>query len=163
MDTNLALAERLRGAIERAVARMRAIPEDASARPPAPGKWSPRELVGHLLDSACNNHGRFVRAQLDDGLVHPGYDQDAWVRVQAPNAAPWGELVELFRLYNLHLARVVEAADPGALNRTRRRHNLHEIGFATPAFDAPVTLAGFVADYVDHLEHHVAALPGGDG
>jgi hypothetical protein len=53
-------------------------PERAAARP-APGKWSPKEIVGHLIDSASNNHGRFVRAQLRDDLRFDGYEQAEWV------------------------------------------------------------------------------------
>ena len=44
----------------------------------APGKWSRKEIVGHLIDSAANNHARFVRAQRTDHLLFEGYDPDAW-------------------------------------------------------------------------------------
>src|SRR6185503_3729287 len=64
-----------------AAARLRAITDDAASTRPAPGKWSPKEIVGHLIDSAVNNQARFVRAQLQDDLIFPGYDQDAWVHV----------------------------------------------------------------------------------
>ena len=45
-------------------------------------KWSAKQIIGHLVDSAANNHQRFVRAQFSDDLVFPGYDQEEWVRVQ---------------------------------------------------------------------------------
>ena len=49
--------------------------------------------LGHLIDSAVNNHARFVRAQLQDDLVFPGYDQDGWVRVQRYDERSWPALV----------------------------------------------------------------------
>lgn len=62
--------------------RLRAIDEkDASLRP-GPGKWSKKEILGHLIDSAANNHQRFVRLQLAQRLELPGYEQEGWVSVQ---------------------------------------------------------------------------------
>jgi hypothetical protein len=74
-----------------------------SAVPRAEGKWSPREIIGHLIDSASNNHQRFVRAQFTDDLVFAGYEQEGWVRVQNYQGEDWTELVQLWRLYNQHI------------------------------------------------------------
>ena len=101
--------DELRSVVERSTPALLALSEDASAQYPAPGKWSPREVLGHLIDSASNNHQRFVRAQVQGGLVFSGYDQDAWVTVQQYQHAPWTELVTLWRAFNLHLARVMAA------------------------------------------------------
>ena len=101
-------AQRLRDAVAHATPLLLALDADASARPLATGKWSPREIVGHLIDSAANNHQRFVRGQLQDDLVFLGYAQEDWVRVQHYADAPWPDLVALWRLYNLHLARVMD-------------------------------------------------------
>ena len=75
-------AQRLRDAVAHATPLLLAIEADVSAQPLSPGKWSPREIVGHLIDSAANNHQRFVRGQLHDDLVFLGYAQEDWVRVQ---------------------------------------------------------------------------------
>ena len=64
-------ADDLRATVVRASASLAAMPDEAAARRPAPGKWSPKEIVGHLVDSAANNHQRFVRAQSQDDLVFP--------------------------------------------------------------------------------------------
>ena len=72
-----------RRTIDRAAERLGTFDDIEAGRPTAPGKWSKKEIVGHLIDSAANNHGRFVRAQLQDDLVFAGYDQDAWVRCSA--------------------------------------------------------------------------------
>jgi hypothetical protein len=150
-------AQRLRDAVESATPRLLAIDDAASARPPAPGKWSPREIVGHLVDSAANNHQRFVRGQLQDDLVFLGYAQEDWVRVQDYAHAPWADLVALWRLYNLHLARVMESAPADRRLAPRARHNIQEIGFAAP-IEATATLDGIMLDYVEHLLHHLRQL-----
>src|SRR5215210_9234074 len=120
----------LRSAIEKSAPLLVKMSDESSRRRPAPGKWSPREIVGHLIDSAANNHQRFVRAQFQDDLVFPGYAQDDWVRAQRYDAEPWPLLVNLWRSYNLHLAHVCRHAPEGERLRERREHNLAQIGFA---------------------------------
>ena len=121
----------------------------------APGKWSRKEIIGHLIDSAANNHARFVRAQRTDHLVFEGYDPDAWVHAQRYNELPWADLVALWRQYNLHLASVMASADPEASDRPRQRHNLDQVAFRRISRDEPATLTYFMRDYVAHLEHHL--------
>jgi DinB superfamily len=150
----------LRGVVEAAARRLRALSEADSAKAPAPGKWSPRQVIGHLVDSASNNHQRFVRAQFTEDLVFPGYAQEEWVAAQDYQSVPWTELVELWRLYNLHVARVIEAAPAAARERPRARHNLDEIAWQTVPRDQPVTLEFFMRDYLAHLEHHLRQIPG---
>ena len=125
---------------------------------PAPGKWSPRELVGHLVDSASNNHQRFVRARFVDHLDFPGYDQDEWVAGQDYAGADWASLVTLWAEFNRHLARVMQATPEAALTLQRSRHSLDRIAFRPVPVDRPVTLEGFMQDYVEHLRHHLAGL-----
>ena len=64
-----ALARELSAIVEVAEPRLRALSDEASAYRPAPGKWSAHELVGHLIDSAANNHGRRLRALLSRSPV----------------------------------------------------------------------------------------------
>src|SRR5436305_2922886 len=74
--------EDFRHTVEEASARLLSISDEESAREKAPGKWSPKEIIGHLIDSASNNHQRFVRTQFRDDLAFLGYQQEAWVKVQ---------------------------------------------------------------------------------
>src|SRR5215208_6541040 len=99
----------LRSTLTSESARLLAMSESDASRHPAPGKWSPKEVIGHLIDSAANNHTRFIRAQNTDDMVFPGYDQEAWVRLQRYNDRPWSELVSLWHTYNTHIASVIEA------------------------------------------------------
>lgn len=151
-------AARLRAAVAAAVPRLLALPESDAGRRPAPGKWSPKEVIGHLVDSASNNHQRFVRARFQDDLVFPGYAQDDWVRAQRYADAPWRDLVELWRAFNLHLARVIESTPRDAAERPRARHNLDKIAFRTVPANEPATLGDFMNDYVLHLEHHLRQI-----
>ena len=80
----------LRRAVEEATPRLLAL-GDASQEPRAAGHWSPREIIGHLVDSASNNHQRFIRAQFQDDLVFDGYQQDAWVTAGDYKNAQWEE------------------------------------------------------------------------
>lgn len=138
--------------------RLMAMPDERAARRPTAGKWSPKEVIGHLIDSAAHNHGRFVRAQVEDDLVFPGYDQDAWVRLQRYNQRPWAELVSLWRSYNAHIAAVVEAIPPDRLSLQRSRHNLDQIAWRAVPRDQPATLEYFIRDYLGHMKHHLAQI-----
>ena len=152
--------EELRQVVGRATPALLAISDEASAQPQAPGKWSPREVIGHLIDSASNNHQRFVRAQFQDDLVFPGYDQDAWVRLQQYQNAPWIELVTLWRAFNMHLAHMMAATPETQRRRQRHSHNLDEIAFRTLPREQTATLEYFMSDYVGHLRHHLRQVLG---
>ena len=145
--------------ITRATPAFLEIPGPASATRPAPDRWSPREIIGHLVDSASNNHQRFVRAQLQDDLVFPGYAQNEWVSLQRYQDAPWHELVTLWRAFNLHLVRVMSAIPDEVRLRPRRNHSLNAIGFKINP-DQPARLDDLMSDYVVHLIHHVEQVLG---
>jgi uncharacterized damage-inducible protein DinB len=145
--------------LERAVPRLLALDEPASAARPGAGRWSPREIVGHLVDSACNNHLRFVRAQLQDDLVFDGYQQDAWVAAQDYQHRDWTELVTLWAFYNRHLAHVMAAVPAGRRTAPRSRHNIDRLSFRPMPGGAPAALDDLMRDYVAHLQHHLGQLP----
>jgi hypothetical protein len=134
------------------------ISDEQSRIAPAPGKWSAKEIIGHLIDSAANNHLRFVRAQFTDELIFPGYEQDQWVRLQSYNDRPWVQLLELWRQYNLHLAHVMAAIPEEVRIKARARHNLHQLAWRPVAENGSVTLEYFMRDYVGHLQHHLEQI-----
>jgi len=159
----VSVEEELRSAVVAATPRLLALSEADAARAPAPGKWSPKEVIGHLIDSASNNHGRFVRAQFEDDLVFLEYEQDSWVVSQRYRTAPWRELVELWRLLNLHIARVIEALPPWVRERPRAQHNFDRTAWRPVPRETPTTLEYFLRDYVGHLKHHLGQIPGAAG
>lgn len=136
-------------------ARLQQVSELVAARRPAQDKWSCKEIIGHLIDSAAHNHQRFVRAQFQDDLVFSGYAQVEWVSVQNYQNASWQNLVRLWREFNLHLAHVIESMSATERLRSRHRHNLNELAWKQVPADRPTTLDYFMRDYVDHLHHHL--------
>jgi len=148
----------LLNAVRDASALLDEVPEEVAARRPAPGKWSIKEIVGHLVDSAANNHQRFVRARVQDTLVFPGYAQDEWVAAQQYQDAPWRSLLTLWREYNMHIARMMELTPVPVRLREHTRHNLHELAWQPVPADRPATLDYFMRDYVGHLQHHLRQI-----
>lgn len=132
--------------VNTSTAALGAISEADAAVRPAPGRWSKKEILGHLIDSAANNHQRFVRLQLAAELTLPGYEQDDWVAANRYQQRPWEELVALWASYNRHLAVVIEGIDPAA-----GHHVWHH-----PSAD--YTLAFLVEDYVTHMVHHLKQI-----
>jgi hypothetical protein len=123
--------------------------EAESERRPSPERWSKKEVVGHLIDSASNNHQRFVRGQLAGGQDFPRYEQEGWVRVQGYQSARWADLIDLWRAYNTHLLHVTRGMTAPGRQAICRVGGGHE-----------VTLEWLFGDYVDHLEHHLRAMLG---
>ena len=136
-----------RSLLAMAVPRLLSISEADSSAPRAPDKWSRKEILGHLIDSASNNHQRFVRAQLSSEIRLPDYEQEAWVHTQGYQNEQWGNLVQLWNMYNLHLLHVGAGISPERLN------SLCFIGD-----NEPVTLELLFSDYVRHVKHHLEQI-----
>ncbi len=153
MDTVALSAEMLR-VVNSAEEVLRLVSVEKSRTPILAGGWSRRQVMGHLIDSASNNHQRFVRASLADSLEFPGYDQNGWARVQAAEEADWSLLVALWANYNRYLAHVIAHLPPAKLEVPCR------IGQSEP-----VTLKFLAEDYLRHMVHHlgqIGAAPIGD-
>ena len=150
--------DEFRSTLSEATPRLLAITEQESEVPRAEDKWSPKQIIGHLIDSAGNNHQRFVRAQFQEDLVFSGYEQDAWVSLQRYRDAPWEDLIALWSSFNLHIARIMDFVPKDERDRQRARHNLDEIAWNPVPRDQPATLDYFMRDYVAHLKHHLAQI-----
>jgi hypothetical protein len=116
---------------------------------PAPDSWSKREILGHLIDSAANNHQRFVRAAYNVADVFPMYDPPEWVRIQQYNNVPWESLMTLWAAYNNHLAHVIECLPEDAASAP-----------CNIGKEEPVSLEFVVTDYLRHLQHHLGKILG---
>lgn len=116
---------------------------------PAAKKWAKKEILGHLLDSASNNHQRFVRAALQGSLTFPGYDQEPLVDLQRFSEMDWNFLVDFWAAYNRFLAHVISGLPPTAAKVTCSIGN-----------NPPATLDWIAQDYVAHLRHHLNQILG---
>jgi hypothetical protein len=149
-----------RQTIESTAKQLQEMSAEQSELPRAEGKWSPKEIIGHLIDSASNNHQRFVRAQFSDDLIFAGYEQEGWVRVQNYQGEPWSELVQLWNLYNQHILHLMSLIPEDTRLKLRYRHNLHQIASDSLTEDEPVTLDWFMRDYVEHMKKHLGQILG---
>lgn len=143
------LAAQLNKIIDETAAALTHIDEAAaSAADPETRKWSKKQILGHLIDSAANNHQRFVRAPQSTGeFSFPIYRQESWVELQNYQARSWAELIAFWKSYNQHLAHVIENI-PAA-----KADTLCRIGESEP-----VSLKFLVEDYIAHLQHHITQI-----
>ena len=141
-------AARLRQAVGDAHGMLSGADDALTTVRPGPGKWCAREVLGHLIDSACNNHRRFVLGQTDVPDRWDGYTQDLWVSSQRYADEPWADLVALWVAYNRHLAHVMESAPAATAAREA----------ASPDGTRQLSLGFLMEDYVHHLNHHVGQI-----
>jgi DinB superfamily len=149
MNPMTAAIERLRFAVRTLPGVLSRFSEAESEERPSPERWTKKEVLGHLIDSASNNHQRFVRGQITAGQDFPNYQQEPWVRIQNYQAARWNDLIDLWRAYNTHLLHVAGCMSEEGQQATCR------VGGGSA-----VTLAWLFVDYVDHLEHHLQKMLG---
>jgi len=138
-----AAADRLAALLETLPPKLVAI-SDSQASEKKEGRWSKKQILGHLIDSAGNNHQRWVRAQLAPHLDFPNYAQEQWVAAQHYQSEPWPDLVNLWLLLNRHLVHIARAIAEDCLP--------HTIAIGS---NQPVTLGVLLDDYLSHLEHHL--------
>ena len=143
------LASALRAEVERASALFRGWSEADVTRNRGAGKWVRKEILGHLIDSAANNHQRFVRAQFSNPFVWPGYDQQAWVSLHGYRDRPWLELIDVWVALNHQVAAVIESVPVEKLQTSC------VIGDSVPA-----SLEWGMRDYLRHLTHHLEQIGG---
>jgi hypothetical protein len=150
--------EDFRQTIDSASQQLLQISEAQSEQPRSEEGWSSKQIIGHLIDSATNNHARFVLAQLKEDLLFPGYEQNGWVQVQKYQSASWARLIDLWRAYNLHLLHVMSCTPKEKLSNRCTQHSLQTIAFQTVSEKEPVTLEYLMTDYIVHLKHHLSQI-----
>jgi len=123
-----------------------AIPDEEFNRKPQLHKWSKKQILGHLIDSAANNHQRFVRIQYEKEPVI-FYDQDQWNLLNHHQDLDRMHLVEFWIVYNKHLVQL--ASKIGVQNLERK-------GIGKDG--EPKTLGWYIEDYVVHMEHHLRQI-----
>lgn len=121
---------------------------DAFART-SPTRWTKKEILAHLIDSATNNHQRFVRGAEQKGGAFPSYNQDLLQKLQRSNEAEWSLVITLWASYNRYLAHILSGLPPEAQECT-----------CTVGDSQPMTLLFVAEDYVEHLKHHLNQILG---
>jgi predicted protein tyrosine phosphatase len=148
MDVTIYTAE-----IERTVRewepRLLALPEDVITQRRNHQNRTVKQLLGHLVDSASNNHQRMVRLQYNTELSFPDYtqDNDRWIAIQDYQSADWPNLVALWKSFNLHIVHLMRVADTSAF------------GNSWTDFEGNrVTLGEMIAGYPEHLKLHIGDI-----
>jgi len=139
-------AERLAAVIAREAPRLAGLDEAGVSAPRGSG-WSRKQILGHLIDSASNNHQRIVRTLVAGRAEFPSYAQESWVAAQSYATEPWPGLVELWVAINRHLLHII-----GAMSSQQLEMEC-EVGGG-----APMPLERIVEGYLDHMEHHLATI-----
>lgn len=119
------------------------IDEQTFSVKPKPNKWSKKEIIGHLIDSATNNHQRFVRGQFED-VPKIVYDQNKWNEFNFYQKMDGQQLISFWTIYNRQLAELLKNIPEENLSKECKSGD-----------DKNLTLDFLINDYVEHLEHHL--------
>jgi len=145
------VSEQLLSVIDAAEPRLRQISAFESAKSALSGGWSPKQVVGHLIDLHPTTTSDLSAPSSRRPWIFPAYDQERNVRVQAPQEADWSLLVSLWAAYNRYLAHII-ARLPASKLETVCRIGSNE----------PVTLGFIATDYLTHLLHHLKQVGAAD-
>jgi hypothetical protein len=135
---------RMRELLQTSPDKLAKLSKDGVEGKASPSAWSAKEELGHLLDSAANNHQRIVRAQLEENPAMPGYEQNRWIVVNGYQSRDWDELIDTWRAFNRQLVAAAESVPASGWSRT-----------LSVAGAQPVTLEFVFDDYIEHMVHHL--------
>jgi hypothetical protein len=146
-----AVIEDLQQVLNEMEPRIRAIDDDLFTAKPRPDKWSKKEVIGHLIDSAHNNLRRFITARYEQRPTIV-YEQDFWVNANAYQSARNEDVITLWRLLNDRICAIL-AAMPSSAYTAQCNTSKGEPEYKT--------LEWLAADYVRHLKHHMNQVVAG--
>lgn len=137
------ISEKLLTLVHESISKFENISEEDWQLRKNPRKWNKKEILGHLIDSAANNHQRFVRTQFEESPIIV-YNQNSWVESQFYNNADLQNMIKLWEYFNIHLAYLISSIPKEKLDlKCDIRKNEH------------VTLEWIITDYLEHMEHHI--------
>ncbi len=140
------VASEIEDLVDDVVKKSRDLPEALLLFRPTDSSWCIKEVVGHMIDSASNNHQRMVRLQINDRLVFPDYqhDNEKWVKLQGYTKRPWPELLALWQQFNRHIAHLIRNVDGRCLEYVWIQDS-----------KSRTSLADLMRDYLGHLKLHL--------
>lgn len=108
-----------------------------------------KQILGHLIDSAANNHQRMIRLQYNEKLIFPDYqqDNDLWIALQDYQNEDWNTIIQLWKFYNLHMIQVIKSIDQSKLTNSWQNFE-----------DTTVTLQQMVEGYLGHIDLHLSEI-----
>jgi DinB superfamily len=134
----------LEGIINRHLPGLISITGEEYSLKTTPEKWSKKEILGHLIDSAHSNIRRFAVAQYEDN-PYIRYNQDKWVTINNYQHWPAEEIIQLWHLLNKQVCHILYNTPENMYQRTAQS-------------DALYTIEWLAADYVKHLLHHLHVI-----
>jgi DinB superfamily len=141
------VAQNIREIVAKVAPLLRAMPMYRVSDKPKLEKWSHKEIIGHLVDSACNNQQKFVRTMAQPHLDFVGYEQNHWVEAQHYQRMDWRVLVDFWASYNLHIAHIIAHVEISKLSHTISINGSEKF-----------TLRFIMSDYAQHLTHHLKQI-----
>jgi hypothetical protein len=145
-DSTQASLITLKHILDTVPARLKEFSSSDFSKQPAPDKWSKKQIIGHLIDSATNNHHRFVRAQFEHQPTIL-YNQVEWNKHGYYDLMEDELLISFWEIYNRHLVELIKRIPPDLMERS-----------CTLEDGTTRTIAWLFDDYVRHLEHHLKQI-----
>ncbi len=143
------VVERLEYIIKKLPAKVKLISEEQMAAR-LPNKWSNKEILGHLCDSATNNHHRLIKVQFEkQPFVITPYAQNNWVEIQDYQSMSVDDIVSYWNSLNGHIVKVISKIPEGKLAYLCQIDE-----------NQSITLSELILDYLRHVEHHLMQIFG---
>ena len=144
--------------LQSSIPKLADISEQLASEKPDADKWSKKEILGHLIDSAINNHRRFKTFLHQEHLVFDGYNQDNEVVMNDYQHRPFTDINNLWSGMNQQIIQVIKTIPHERLTKKYPQHNYHKIGFKRIPEKEQSTIQYLILDYIGHLEHHLSQI-----
>ncbi len=135
------IAKDLEAILQQHFSSLKSLDESTLSHKPTSAKWSKKEIIGHLIDSAQCNIRRFIMAQYEETPTIV-YNQEKWVTIAGYQQWNSNDLIDLWHLLNRQICEILKNTASGMTQRRCRTEELH-------------TIEWLAHDYIKHLEHHL--------
>lgn len=140
-------AEQLLKMVRAFYQKYKSLPEEITKIRLSDDRWSLREIVGHLIDSASNNHQRFIRMQLERECSFPDYNKDEWLQTSFYNGIDFKELLRMLKSYNQLIAHLIAQVSEMTFD--------HIWNKPWDQKEPEITLKDLIEHYIHHFQLHI--------